>query len=78
MTADNTDPRLMTDLPARPYIEACKVWGAAIERHQKLGFDGERLPFSVLLDCLRVYEFERSAEGLTRDDIERPHPDGRT
>lgn len=58
--ADDKDPRLMTDLPVHPYIEACKTWGAAVERHRELGFDGERMPFSVLLDCLRVYEFERS------------------
>jgi hypothetical protein len=61
MTEDK-DPRLMTDLPVHPYIEACKAWGAAVERHQKLGFGGERLPFSALLDCLRVYEFERSKD----------------
>jgi hypothetical protein len=73
---EQKDHRLMTDLPVLPYLEACKTWGAAVERQQKLGFGGERMPFSVMLDCLRVYEFERAKEGLTRDDIEAPHPSG--
>lgn len=63
---EQKDHRLMTDLPVHPYIEACRTWGAAIDRYRKLGLEGERMPFSVFLDCLRVYEFERSRDpGLT-------------
>lgn len=56
---ESNDPRLSTDLPAGPYLEAAKAWGGFMEKYSE-DTTAHTWAWEAFLNALRVYEFERS------------------